>query len=147
MARFLLDSNILLRMLGPQSPHRDEAIRAILSLRSREDLPCITSQVLIEFWCVATRPVEQNGFGWSASEVAAQVEIMLRQFPLLEDNPTVFANWLQLVQSMGVHGKRVHDMRLVAIMQAHDVSDLLAFNTADFASCEGINVLSPTDIA
>ena len=147
MARYLVDTNLLLRILGPDSEQRRQAITAITSLRSQGDILYTTPQIVIEFWSVATRPADANGFGWDAAVVSSEVGNMLQRFPLLEDTPAIFANWLDIVQSLRVEGKRSHDARLVAVMQAHGVDHLLTFNTSDFAVHQGITVVHPADVS
>jgi predicted nucleic acid-binding protein len=146
MDRYLLDTNILLRVLQPESGQRSVAVRAISCLAERGDLPCITPQVLIEFWAVATRPVEVNGFGWTAEQAAAQLRDILQQFPVLEDGPTVFAHWVDLVSSYGIVGKRVHDARLVAVMRAHGIDSILTFDTDDFSTFREVAAVHPDSV-
>jgi len=43
----------------------DAAVRAIAALIRDSEPLVITPQIVAEFWNVATRPVEQNGLGWS----------------------------------------------------------------------------------
>ena len=52
---------------------------------------------------------------------------------MLQDSPEVFTRWLELVKRLPIHGKRVHDARLVAVLQAYAVEHLVTFNTHDFA--------------
>ena len=64
----LLDSNILLRVSRRSDPHYDEIRTALIAYRRRADRLCYTSQTLGEFWNVATRPDDKNGFGLSIAE-------------------------------------------------------------------------------
>ena len=146
MACYLVDTNVLLRMLQPESTQRAAAIHAIAGLASKGDLPCITPQVLIEFWAVATRPAKANGFGWSVEEAAGQVQGILERFPLLEDSQDVYPNWLGLVSSLGIKGKQVHDARLVAVMKAHGVETLLTFDTDDFSRYRDLTAIHPDSV-
>ena len=74
-----------------------------------------------------------NGFGWNGERTAREVDDLQKRFPLLADSPEVFTRWLDLVKQLPVTGKRVHDARLVAVLQAHAVENLITFNTSDFA--------------
>ena len=103
----------------------------------------MTPQVLIEFWVVATRPLDANGFGWEPAAAGKALKGFLSIFPLLPDEPQLLDRWLTLVTTFGVRGKRAHDIRLVAIMAIHGVSHILTFNTADFANIGGVVALSP----
>jgi predicted nucleic acid-binding protein len=132
MARYLLDTNVLLRAAAPKSVHHAAAVEAIKRLLAGGDELLLAPQVLVEFWSAATRPVEVNGYGWLAKDAEAKVAELLRQFPLLPETPAVFAEWLRLVSLHGIIGKQVHDARLVALLNIHGVPHLLTFNVADF---------------
>lgn len=93
---------------------------------------CVTGQNFIEFRNFATRPATANGLGATseeADELAADFE---RSFHLLPDTPDVFPAWKALVTHAKVIGKQVHDARLVAVCQAHQIDQLLTFNVGHF---------------
>lgn len=131
--KYLLDTNVLLRLSDPASGQQQVAHQAVKALISRGESLCLVPQNLIEFWAVATRPVAHNGFGWPVDRTANEVRALLSQLPLLDDTADVFAHWLRLVQTHAVVGKKVHDARLVATARAHNVTHLLTFNGPDFA--------------
>ena len=54
--------------------------------------------------------------------------------------------WKQLVVRHAVLGVQVHDARLVALMQAHNVTHILTLNPGDFHRYPGITAISPTDL-
>ncbi len=143
MIYYLLDTNILLRLSDENSPVHLLVTRAIANLLRQGHQVCITSQIIIEFWAVATRPVNVNGLGWSHEKTRTEVEQLLNQFPLLDETPQIFPHWLSYVTTNRVMGKRVHDARLIAVMLAHGVTHLLTFNTDDFTSAEGIVIVHP----
>jgi predicted nucleic acid-binding protein len=147
MARYLLDTNVLLRVLQPESEQHGEATSAIAGLLSREDELCITPQVVAEFWCAATRPVgATNGLGIEPSFLSTYVSGLLADFDMLEDDKSIFPSWLQLVSSHSVRGKKVHDARLVAVMQSHGVKNLLTFNVDDFDGFGEIQAVHPGSV-
>jgi len=55
---YLLDTNILLRGLIVVI---HTVRRALIMLRRQGMQPCLAAQNLVEFWAVATRPVDANG--------------------------------------------------------------------------------------
>lgn len=146
MASYLLDANVLLRVPQTESDQHDEAAAAVEALLSRGEDLCITPQVVVEFWCAATRPVEANGLGIEPSFLAAYVGGLLADFSMLEDNKDVFPEWLGLVASHGVRGKKTHDTRLAAVMLAHGVDHLLTFNVDDFRRYQEIKAVHPADV-
>ena len=131
--RYLLDTNILVRLANAQDIQYGIARSAIQLLRSRGAELRTTPQVLIEFRNVATRPVGLNGLGLPLATVEQLTTGYETDFPILEDTPAVYPAWKALVQSAGVIGKQVHDARLVAVCHAHGVGHLLTFNAAHFA--------------
>ena len=146
MTDYLLDTNILLRIVQPAAPAHSVAVEAVASILAVGDNVLITAQNLIEFWSVATRPIEVNGLGWSAALVGSEIQQLQLQFPMLEDAPDIFTNWLQLVKQYDVQGKKVHDARLVAVMQTYQVNHLLTFNGVDFQRFTDITVIHPSDL-
>jgi predicted nucleic acid-binding protein len=145
MTRYLIDTNVLLRSVVNASARNPAAAGAIGILLTRGDELLLAPQVLMEFWSVATRPVAVNGLGWPVDVVRGEIDRLLEQFPLLPETPVVFGEWLHLVTEHGVIGKQVHDTRLVAIMNAHQVTRLLTFNTGDF-KVFGEIAISPDEI-
>src|SRR5580693_3444065 len=109
---WLIDTNITLRGLDRNHPHYCLVRRVLIELRRRGNVLCLTAQNLIEFWAVATRPVDANGLGMSIEWTAAQVVRMKRLFRILSDRPEDFPEWERLVLEHRVSGKKVHDARL-----------------------------------
>jgi predicted nucleic acid-binding protein len=131
MSQILLDTNIALRLLDRNAQEHPVCVQAIKNLLCRGSKPCLAPQVLIEFWVVATRPVNVNGFGWSAAQALDAINHLRGLFLLLDDTPAIFEAWLALVSS-DVYGKRAHDAKLVAFMQVHGIREILTLNGADF---------------
>jgi predicted nucleic acid-binding protein len=147
MALVLLDTNVLLRLSDGASADQPVAMQAVSHLRLRGDRSCLTAQNIVEFWAVATRPVDVNGLGWTTQRTADEIAQLLRRFQFLEDSPGILTHWLTLVKAHDIKGKRVHDARLVATMLTHGVTHLLTFNTDDFKDYANIALLHPNDVA
>ena len=140
---YLIDTNVLLRRARPADPLFPVERKAIDRLVRQGETIYITSQNVIEFWNVLTRPVERNGFGMSPTQANNEVQQLESFFQILLDNPEIYQKWRHLVVSCGVAGVRVHDARLVAVMMAHGVTHLLTFNPADFSRFPDITVVHP----
>ena len=143
MGSYLIDTNLLLRLADPGSEQHDVWTQALARLFEQGDEVYLTAQNFIEFWAVATRPVEANGFGWTREQTAKEVNDLRERFAFLPDSPDIFTRWLELVTQFPVRGKRVHDARLVAVLQAHGVEHLVTFNTADFAGFPFLSLIKP----
>jgi predicted nucleic acid-binding protein len=146
MARILADTNIWLRIADSEALQHDCAVNAVARLLADGHEICICPQNVIEFWAVATRPVNANGLGWSPDEAAAEVEGLESRFVLLADIPEIFRRWKSLVQSDAIRGKRTHDARLAAVYLAHAVDGLLTFNGTDFDQLPGLRLHDPADV-
>ena len=146
MATYLADTNLLLRLADPDSPQHPIAPQAFARLLGQGDEIFLTPQNFIEFWAVATRPVNANGFGWNRERTAREVAELQKRFPVLADSPAIFSRWLELVEALPVSGKRVHDARLVAVLQAYEVENLITFNTSDFSGFPALAVIDPRSL-
>jgi predicted nucleic acid-binding protein len=138
----LIDTNILLRTLQPANSHCAMAQRAIDILRSRRETLWVCAQNIVEFWAVVTRPLQENGLGFSIGRALQEVAAIKRHFPVLPETPLLPA-WESLVSSHHAIGRSVHDARLVAAMIQHRLDSILTFNTQDFMRHPQIKILDP----
>jgi predicted nucleic acid-binding protein len=142
----LADTNCLLRWAQPHHPLYSVARAAIIELQRRGEDVFITPQNLIEFWNVAARPVDRNGFGFTLAQADQEVTRLEGFFLLAPDTPAVYGAWRQLVVAVGVSGVQVHDARLVAVMQVHGLTHILTFNVQDFRRYPDIITVHPQDL-
>lgn len=145
---YLVDTNVLLRFADRTHPVHSTVRAAVRKLRTSGHSVRATSQNFVEFWNVATRPIERNGFGLAPANADRLLRLVERLFPLLPDSPAVYTEWRQLVVSFGVSGIQVHDARIVAAMLVHGVTHILTFNTTDFVryGMRGIVAIDPTTV-
>jgi predicted nucleic acid-binding protein len=119
---YLVDSNVLLRLLQRGDPLHALVRAALRTLRSRGDGLCYTSQILGEFWNVCTRPASaRGGFGLPVPEADRRARLIERHYALLPDSLAVHTEWRGLLVAHSVSGVQVHDARLVAAMNVHGV--------------------------
>lgn len=116
MTKYLLDTNVVLRFSNPSDEQHGLVTEAVATMLSQADECYLTAQVLIELWVVATRPSDVNGLGWSVERTRSIIDQLLERFPLIEDLPEIFTNWLNLVTANQIKGNRTHDARIVAVM-------------------------------
>jgi predicted nucleic acid-binding protein len=146
MTSYLLDTNIVLRFTDTNSCQYDLVVNAISQILLEGDQCFITSQVIIEFWVVATRPISVNGLGWTVAETEQAVKMLINQFKLLDETPNIFLLWLNLVTTHNISGKHTHDLRIQAVMLAHNISHILTLNPKDFVQVEGIHIIHPNNL-
>ncbi|MGB3292985.1 MAG: type II toxin-antitoxin system VapC family toxin [Phormidesmis sp.] len=146
MARYLLDTNIVLRFSNPSDPQHGLATEAVATLLMQAEECFLAAQVLIELWVVATRPTNVNGLGWTIEQTQDVIDQLLDRFPVTDETPQIFPNWLVLVTENRIKGKRTHDARIVAVMLAARISHVLTLNPSDFSGIPGITVTHPREI-
>lgn len=139
----LLDTSILVRLRDANDPRHDQckAIFGSFERDARETV--LAAQVLIEYSVVATRPAGAHGLGLSPAQADADLANFLRLLPCVAEPPDVLARWRKLVVSTGTRGRPSHDARLVAVMDAHGITELVTLNPTDFVRYAHIKVLSP----
>ncbi len=146
MASYLLDTNVVLRLIDRQDRKHTVCRAAVDILIQRQEKLCLAPQILVEFWVVATRPVKVNGFGWEPEQTDLYIGKLCQLFHLRDEDPNLFEYWRQLVKRVGVRGKRAHDARLAAFMTCHSIESVLTLNPKDFDNFE-VNVVEPDTLA
>jgi predicted nucleic acid-binding protein len=145
MAKYVVDTNVLLRSAEPHSAQHSLAVAAVAKLNSQDHEIYLAPQVISEFWVVATRPANVNGLGWGIETAEAAINKLLKEFPVLPETPQLFSEWHRLVVQYRVVGKQAHDARLVAIMNTNGLTHVLTFNVNNFRAYD-ITVVSPDDV-
>ncbi|WP_238993743.1 hypothetical protein [Calothrix sp. PCC 6303] len=82
---YLVDTNFLLRLAQNTSPFQQYTRNAYSSLRAQGEVLMIVPQNLVEFWAVATRPINVNGLGLSIELASQELSQMKQLFRLQLD--------------------------------------------------------------
>ncbi|MBI1766693.1 MAG: PIN domain-containing protein [Acidobacteria bacterium] len=144
---YLIDTNVFLRLAKRNDPDRQIAMAALQTLRSRNEDLCYTTQVLVEFWNVCTRPLTaRGGLGLALEVVERKAKLIEGQFRLLPENLATHQEWRRLVALHRVSGVQVHDTMLAAVMNVHGMTHLLTFNKPDFKRFGTFETVSPADV-
>jgi len=143
----LVDSGILLRLFEPKEPDHALIKSSVQILRSRGEKLVTALQNAAEFWNVCTRPVTaRGGYGLSVAETELRLQDLEQGFSLLFEPHATYSIWRDLVVSLSVKGKQVHDGRLAALMKANGIAHILTLNGSDFVRYPGITVIHPADV-
>lgn len=144
---YLLDTNILLRLINPDDPMYSQTVAASDILNARRERAIIAPQNIIELWNVCTRPAEKNGLGFTIGQTKAEVARLERLFIFLPDTQAIFLEWSRLVETYEVKGAKVHDTRLVAFMLVYKIDNVLTYNVRDFRRFSAeITPVSPQEV-
>ncbi len=141
----LVDTNIPARIAQPSHPHQKPALEAIklLTVRDAETF-VISTHSLYELYFIMTKV--KNGFGYSATDAAAEIAKVRTMFQLLIETNNTYGTWEALVAKYGISGRQAYDAKIVATMIERQVPRLLTFNDRDFAAYTEISVLNPFDV-
>lgn len=142
----LADTNIILRLAEPAHPMHAVALAAVKKLFANGHNFYLIPQNLIEFWSVATRPEDRNGLGLTPEKVDKDVGALESIFTVLPDNASIYPEWRQLVIAHSVSGKQVHDARIAAAMNVHQITNILTFNGDDFKRFPSVTVIDPESL-
>jgi len=143
---WLIDTNILLRLVQIADSQHLEAKNAVDKLLAQNFTLYILLQNVSEFWNVCTRPLDKNGFGFSIAQADAELSKIESVFDLLSNTEEVYRNWRELIVSHSVSGVKVHDAKIAAAMKTHNVQNLLTFNAKDFKRYTFIKAVEPKDV-
>lgn len=143
---YLIDTNLLVRLAVPEDPHNPASRHAVDTLDEAGLFSC--SQNFVEFWSVATRPAKNNGLGLSLAVADTVMRRFERAFSRVPEPAETYHHWRDLIVRFGISGTKVHDARLVAVMLANDISQILTFNVSDFRRYEvlGIRAVDPGEV-
>jgi predicted nucleic acid-binding protein len=146
----LLDTGILLRLVNRQDVQHESVREAVNGLIVGVQELFTTSQNIAEFWNVATRPPQDNGYGLSPEQVAQHLNELIGPIcAILVEHESLYDELKRLGEVYKVVGKQVHDARLVAIMRCWQIDSVLTLNDRDFRryAAEGITVVTPSSLA
>jgi len=146
--RYLLDTNILVRLMFEEEPGHAVADQAVRTLLARKHVALLSPQGVREFWHVCTRSAEANGKGLEVLVVRKIVEELKTAFPLLEDKPGTFDIWLDLVTRLSITGAKTHDANHAAFATSHGIDGVLTFDSGDFNrfNAAGIRIIHPASV-
>ena len=126
-----LDTNILVHANVAESPRHRVALQTVEQLSEAGVEMWISRQVLREFLAVLTRP-QVFLKPRPIAMIVATVRQLETLFRIAEENATVTARLLDLLERTPVGGRQVHDVNIVATMLSHGVTRLVTENTTDF---------------
>lgn len=138
--RYFVDTNVLLAASDQSREKHVEAVKFLESGLSGERRLFTNGQVFREYLVVATRPLENNGFGLNPKDALMNIEAFGTCIQLIGEGQAVAQQLQRLVKKYNLKGKRIHDANLVATMRENGLKSLKTFNQDDFAIFEGIEL-------
>jgi predicted nucleic acid-binding protein len=129
---------VLLAASDTDRAEHDEALRFLESGLVGAMRLFANGQVFREYLVVATRPLENNGFGLSSSNALSNLEAFGTCIQILNEDQAVARGLHKLVADYSLKGKRIHDANIVATMRANGLRQLKTYTQGDFTTFEDI---------
>ncbi len=147
--RYVLDTNILLRLVLIDEPQHALVVRVAEQLEAEGHELCATAPSMRELRHVCTRSVAANGIGLSPQQTLQLVTAIRDRCSILTGSVKSFEDWVDLVSTNSITGAVCHDANHVAVAKANGVDCLLTFDTAHFKRfvSSGIPPVRPQDIS
>jgi predicted nucleic acid-binding protein len=146
---YLLDSGIVLRFVDAKDLRHLEVLQSVRILGDKGKELFIATQNIAEYCNVATRPISNNGLGLPPGEAVRLFEKDVEPiYQVVIEREAVHKELKRLISTYSVTGKQVHDARLVAIMLAWQIENILTLNDRDFRryETEGIKVVTAAEL-
>src|SRR5688500_11641485 len=101
-----IDSNVFVAAVQTGDTELRRLVRkAVAGLRRQAVQLVCFPQNLVEFWSVATRPLEHNGLGLTIEHTVRFVDRFQMRLQLLPETAELFPMWRELVLRYRVSGK------------------------------------------
>ena len=126
-----LDTNVILRYNIIETPEYPQVRSAVDRLLNNGQQLWISRQIIREFCTVLTRP-QTFLKPLTRAEVAARAKTLLSSFWVADETRPVTEKLLDLLETIPMGGKQVHDANIVATMQAYNLTHLFTLNPVDF---------------
>lgn len=129
--RIFIDTNVLIYANVAESPLHAVALSRLNDLHDNGTECWISRQVLREFLAVLSRP-QAFRKPKPVSTIVKRVKYLEEHFLIAEDDAMVTKRLLDLISTIPMGGKQVHDANIVATMLANGITTLVTHNTSDF---------------
>jgi len=126
-----VDTNVLIYSAVPTAPFHAEAATNLQELEQVGAEVWVSRQIFREFAAALTLPQSFTA-ALSPAVIVAAIRKFEVSFRIAEDGAKVTANLLNVLLTIPMGGKQIHDANIVATMQAHGIKNLLTHNVADF---------------
>jgi hypothetical protein len=95
--RVLIDTKILGRLAQPRHALHPSSASAVDALDVAGHELRLVPEVIYEFWAIATRPINDNGLGFSVEDTQERLRRFKLLFPPLHDERGLLEPWEKLV--------------------------------------------------
>lgn len=113
-----VDTNVIVYATVQESPFHRQARTRLAALRKEGIDLWVSRQVIREYLAVVTRPQAVSD-PMTGSQASARARDTFALFHIAEETAQITDRLLELMETITVAGKQIHDANIVATMQSH----------------------------
>jgi predicted nucleic acid-binding protein len=142
-SQILVDTNILLYLYYDNPDIKKAALEKIQSVKDDGLEPVITEQAFREFIVVLTN-IQKIKKKIDFEQLQTDANYILQNFPIVYPSSQSISFLSEFTIKYEFQGKRIHDVNLVAVAKANNISKILTNNVSDFlfALSEGFEIIT-----
>lgn len=146
MQSVFVDTNILVYFTDGSSHFHSSSYNAITSLLSQKTDLLVSSQIVREYYAVASRS-SQGYIALSRQDIMSNIKYFQLICRVVSDETqNILMKTLELTENIAIGGRQIHDANIVATMLVSGVHNLLTNNIAHFQRFSSlINLVSLTE--
>lgn len=144
--KLLLDTNILLEATDEGRRMHREAVQLFQKAAAKGIDLFMGTQNLREYLVVATRPIENNGLGMIVSHALENIAGFRSRASLISESITATECFLKWADTYQFHGKKLHDLQLLATAFRGGMHALVTLNPKDFPDTGQIAIIELGEI-
>jgi predicted nucleic acid-binding protein len=129
--KIFVDTNVLLRAHVSSAPLHNICYQALEKISEENTELWISRQIIREYMVHVTRP-QKFAQPLDAKLAIDQIRRFDDTFRIADETVIVTEKLFELVETIPIGGKQVHDANIVATMLTYNVTHLLTLNTIDF---------------
>lgn len=139
--RLLVDTNVLLEATDQDRPLHPQAVRFFQAAAEQGWGLFLGTQNIREYLVVTTRPIANNGLGMSMNDALENIRRFRRRCSLIGETQDAGERFLRWAEQFQIHGKRLHDVQILATAACGRIHALITANPKDFPDIKEIEVI------
>jgi predicted nucleic acid-binding protein len=139
-----VDTNVLVFAASSTAPLHQRASEELRRRGESGQELWVSRQVLREYLATLSRP-QTFAKPRQARELVSDIRYFLSHFQVAEEGSAVTEKLLELIETVEIGGKQVHDANVVATMLAGGIPTLLTDNVGDFVRFRDVIQVVPLD--
>jgi predicted nucleic acid-binding protein len=145
-SKLLLDTNILLEATDEGRNKHHQAVQLFQEAHAMGIDLFLATQNLREYLVVATRPVANNGLGMTITDALENIAQFRSRTSLIAESISAAECFLRWANQYQFHGKKLHDLQLLATAFRGGIHAVVTLNSKDFPVIDQIAVIQLEEI-